>query len=116
MRRVKRVVRHIDPVSVLRLSLFYSVCFLVIWLIVVAGIYYLVNSRGLFDALEELSDGLALGWNLDITLWWVERWAFLIGLTVGVLGSLMSVFVVFLYNIAADLLGGVEMTHVERDM
>src|SRR3712207_7188221 len=32
VRRVRRTVRHIDPVSVFKLSLFYYGCFLVLWL------------------------------------------------------------------------------------
>ncbi len=115
-RRLKRTLRHVDPVSILKLSLFFYVCFLVIWLIVVAIIYSVLSSMGLFDTIEELADAFALEWDSNITLFLVERWAFLIGLTFVVVGSLINVFLAFLYNVAADTLGGVEMTFVERDL
>jgi hypothetical protein len=115
-RRLKRTLRHVDPVSILKLSLFFYVCFLVIWLIVVAIIYSLLSSMGLFDTIEELAEAFAVEWDSQITLFFVERWAFLIGLTFAVVGSLVNVFIAFLYNVAADTVGGVEMTFIERDL
>lgn len=115
-RRLKRTLRHVDPVSILKLSLFFYACFLVIWLIVVAIIYSLLSSMGLFDTIEELAEAFALEWDSQITLFLVERWAFLIGLTFVVVGSLINVFIAFLFNVGADTVGGVEMTFVERDL
>lgn len=115
LRRVKRTLRHVDPISIFKLSLFFSVCLLVVWLLFVAGVYWIADSRGFFDGIEDLSEGLALGWQQDITLFYVERWAFLIGFTVAVVSSLVTLFLAFLYNVAADFLGGAEMTFVERD-
>lgn len=116
VRRLKRTIRHVDPMSILKLSLFFYVCFLVIWLIIVAIIYSMLNSMGLFDTIEELADAFALNWDSDITLFMVERWAFLIGLTMAVIGAIVNVFIAFLYNVAADTVGGVEMTFAEREI
>jgi hypothetical protein len=33
-----------------------------------------------------------------------------------VVGSIVNVFLAFLYNVGSDLVGGVEMTFVERDL
>jgi hypothetical protein len=115
IRRVKRTLRHIDPKSILRLSLFYSAAFMVVWLIVVAILYAIVNSLGMFDAIESLSRALALGWKLDITLGFVERWAFVFGLFFCVIICLINLVLAILYNVAADVVGGVEMTFVERE-
>ena len=102
--------------SILKLSLFFYACFLVIWLIIVAIIYSILNSMGLFDTIEELADAFALNWDSNITLFMVERWAFLIGLTMVVIGAIVNVFIAFLYNVAADMVGGVEMTFAEREL
>ena len=116
VRRVKRTLRHVDPLTVLKLSAFYWAVFLVVWLVIVAILYSIINGVGFFDRVEKISNGLALGWGkIDITLGLVERWAFLIGLTVAVIASLVNVFLAFLYNVAADLIGGLELTFVERD-
>lgn len=116
VRRLKRTLRHVDPMSILKLSLFFYACFLVIWLIIVAILYSLLNSMGLFDTIEELADAFALDWDSNITLFMVERWAFLIGLTMVVIGAIVNVFIAFLYNVAADTVGGVEMTFAEREI
>ena len=114
-RRIKRTIRHVDPMSILKLSLFFYAAFLVIWLVVVAIIYAILESMGLFNTIEDLSRAFVLDWDSNISLFFVERWALLIGLTIGVLGSLLNVFLAFLYNVAADMIGGVEMTFAERD-
>lgn len=115
-RRVKRTVKHIDPLSVLKLSLFYYAIFLVFWLVFVAILYSIIDGMGLFDAIESFGQGFALDWGeLDISLMFVERWAFFIGLTMAIVGSLVNAFLAFLYNIGSDLVGGVEVTFSERD-
>ncbi len=116
-RRVRRTVRTIDPLSVLKLSLFFYAVFLVLWLLFVALLYAIADSRGLFDTIEGIvgPEGFVLWERVEISLFGVEKWAFAIGLTFAVLGSLVNAFLAFLYNVGADLLGGVEATFVERD-
>ena len=116
IRRLKRTLRHVDPISILKLSLFFYACFLVLWLIVVAIFYSILDSMGLFTTIENFTQGFAIEWDNKITLFFVERWAFLIGLTFVVIGSLINMFIAFLYNVGADTVGGVEMTFVERDL
>lgn len=116
VRRVKRTVKRVDPFSVLKLSLFYYTCFLIVWAGVVAIIYWIVQSVGLFDAIEEIGSGLAFDWGeIDISLWLVERWALLIGGGLVIVGALINTFLAVLYNLASDLVGGLEVTFVERD-
>lgn len=115
LRRVKRTLKHVDPVSVFKLSLFFYAIGVVVWLFFVALLYSVVDSTGIFDAIEAFSRGLALGWRVEIDLWFVEKWAFLIGVIMWLLGSLVNLVISFLYNVGADTLGGIEMTFVERD-
>ena len=51
-----------------------------------------------------------------ITLWVVEKWALLVGLIFVVIGSLINVMLALLYNAGADLVGGLEVTFVDRDL
>ena len=116
VRRVRRTLRHVDPLSVLKLSFFYYGIGLVVWLIFVAIVFSILDSMGLFNSIEEVSEGFALGWQVNISLFFVEKWAFLIGLTLVVLGAIVNLLLAFLYNVGADLVGGVEMTFAERDL
>ncbi|MDP9067705.1 MAG: DUF3566 domain-containing protein [Actinomycetota bacterium] len=114
-RRVKRTIRHVDPFSVLKLSGFFYLIFLLVWLGIVAILYSVVEAMGVFDAAEDLGRALVLYEEVDITLGVVEKWALLIGLVVGVLGTLVNTLLAILYNVASDLFGGLELTFVERD-
>ena len=101
--------------SVFKLSLFFYGIGVVVWLLFVALLYSIVDSTGIFDSIEDVSRGLALGWRVEIDLWFVEKWALLIGVIFWVLGSLANLIISFLYNVGADAIGGVEMTFVEKD-
>lgn len=115
LRRVRRTVRHVDPFSVLKLSGFFYAIFVLIWLVFVALIYSFLDSAGLFSMLEDLGQGLVLWDEVNITLGVVEKWALLIGVILAVVGTLVNVILAILYNVAADLIGGIELTFVERD-
>ncbi len=108
--------RHVDPMSVFKLSLFFYAIGVVVWLVVVAILYSVVNSTGIFDAVEAFSRGLALGWRVEIDLWFVEKWALLIGLIFWLVGALTNLLISVLYNVGADTIGGVKMIFVERDV
>lgn len=115
LRRVRRTVRHIDPFSVLKLSAFFYVIFVIVWLIFVAVVYSIVESMGVFDIAEELGQALVLVEEVNVTLGMVEKWALLIGIVFAVLGTLINTLLAILYNVGSDLLGGIELTFVERD-
>ena len=118
-RRVRRVLKHVDPISVLKLSLVYYACFLLLWLVFVGVVYQILEGAGLFDAITGFARGgqfLEKGEELPISLWWVEKWALLIGLVIAALASATNLFLAFLYNLASDLVGGLKLTFVERDL
>jgi len=98
------------------MSLFLYSIFLVLWLVLVAVLYSIIDGMGLFDAIESFGQGFALDWGeVDISLMFVERWAFFIGIMLVIAGSLINGFLAFLYNVGSDLVGGLEMTFSERD-
>lgn len=117
LRRVKRTVKHVDPFSVLKLSLFFYLCFLLVWLLIVAVLYSVISSAGFFDAVSSFCGSLELkSCRETITLGVVERWALVLGVMFAILGSLANVLFAITYNVAADLFGGIELTFVERDV
>ena len=94
--------------------MFYG-CFLVLWLVFVAIMYWILQGAGLFETLNNVRRSIAVDGTWKISLSMVEKWAFFIGLTVSVVMSLVNLFLAFLYNVVADVIGGIDMTFVERD-
>lgn|GEM_PF-1014662 len=115
VRRVKRTLRHVDPISVLKLSFVYYACCLVVGLVFVAVVYWLLESAGLFRTIEDVQTAFELEQNFRITLGFLEKWTLLIGFTLVVLGSLLNLLLAFIYNLASDVAGGIDMTFSERD-
>lgn len=115
VRRVRRTLRHIDPFSVLKVSMMFYGCFLVLWLVFVAIVYWMLQGAGVFETAESLRRSLTIEGSWELSLSFVEKWAFFIGLAVAVVMSLFNLFLAFLYNVIADTIGGIDMTFVERD-
>ena len=99
----------------LKLSLFYYSALLVIWLFLVAILYGLLEAVGVLDGVRELARGFVIE-NFEISLGFVEKWAFVLGLVFAAFGSIVNLFLAALYNVGADLLGGIEVTFLERDL
>lgn len=120
VRRVKRTLRHIDPLSVLKLSALYYTVFLILWMLFAALVYFILKSAGTFHSIEKIANVFAVSdkpdFRLHITLLLVEKWAFLIGLVFVVVASIVNLFLAFVYNFAADTVGGVELTFMEKDL
>jgi hypothetical protein len=115
-RRVQRTIRHVDVWSVFKLSIFYFACFTILWLLLVAVLYWVLSSAGLFDAIEKFGKAMVLWDNVNISLLYVEKWALLLAIAFLIIGSLINALIAFLYNFAADKVGGVELTFVEKDV
>lgn len=116
VRRVKRTLRHVDPLSVLKVSLLFYGVFLIIWLVVVAILYWIVDAAGLFDLIDNVRTAAAFEGKFEVTLTLVEKWAFFVGVIVAIIASLFNLFLAFLYNVVADIVGGIDVTFVERDL
>jgi hypothetical protein len=111
---VRRTIKHIDPISVLKISAFFYAIFFVVWLILAAILFWFLQSLGLIDAVSETSNIFGSE-RIDITLGYVERWAFVSGLVLVVVGCFVNTAIAFLYNVASDLFGGIQVTFAERD-
>ena len=115
LRRVKRTLMRVDPFSVLKMSLFFYGVFLIVWLVVVAVLYNIAQGLGWIEFLDGVSEVFA-GKEANVSLGVVEKWAFLLGILFAIVGSILNVLISVVYNVAADILGGIQVTFVERDV
>jgi hypothetical protein len=113
LRRTRLVVRKIDPWAVLKFSLVFYFCMLVIALLATGIIFVLLKSFGVIANIESLFRSLEL--DVRITGGALFKWMFLIGLLGSVVASAITVFMAFLYNLIADVVGGIEIMVSERE-
>ncbi|HSP36638.1 MAG TPA: DUF3566 domain-containing protein [Frankiaceae bacterium] len=117
-RRARLRVSHINPLSVLRLSLLFGACMLVVLLVAVAALWFVLDSAGVFSSITEATSTITDNSGGGTTGWFSFGRVMLITAVLGVLNvvafTLLSTVGALLYNLCSDFVGGVEVTLSER--
>jgi Transmembrane domain of unknown function (DUF3566) len=114
-RRVRVVIRRVNPWSVLRFSLIFYFCLMLVMLVGLGILYAVLDSLRILETTEQLLSDVGFGdGNFQFDAGYIFRTMFLIGLISTALWAALTVFVAFLYNLISDLVGGIEMTLTER--
>ena len=114
-RKVRRLVRHIEPWSVLKLSLIFYFCLWVIFLISGVILWSLAVGSGTIDNLESFIEKLLALDSFEFEGEQIFRASALGGLVLVVAGSGFTVLVAVLFNLISDLTGGMRITVVEEE-
>ena len=121
-RRTRVVVRKVAPLSVLKFSLLFYVCLMLIVFFALVIVYVALSAAGAIDSLEKVL-GYVFGTGttstsgaepLEIDGRVVFTWGLIGGLFLAVVLAMINVFVALLYNLISDIVGGVEVTLAER--
>src|SRR5918911_139252 len=119
-RRARLQLRHIDIWSAFKISLVLSIALFFIWMVAVGILYGVLSGLGVFDTLNDLfgqfssASGSNSGGEV-ITPGVVFGGAAVIGAINVVLMTALCTVGTFIYNLCADLVGGLEVTLSERD-
>jgi Transmembrane domain of unknown function (DUF3566) len=113
-RQAKVVLRKVGPWSVLKISFFFYLCVMVVILGAMMILYAILGAIGALDSLTRLIRDLFADQSFQIHGGWLFSRGLSIGLALVVLWTLINVFIVFLYNLLSDVVGGVEVTLSER--
>lgn len=109
------VIRRIDPWSVLKFSLVLYFSVFVVFLAVAIGLWYAASGAGLIDNLESLIEDLAYPPDVyHVNAGYVLRVVVVVGPILVVMASLATVVGVALFNFAARIIGGIEMTVLDE--
>jgi transmembrane protein DUF3566 len=118
-RRASLQVKRVDPWSVLKLALVLSVALFFVWMIAVAVLYGVLDGMGVWDQLNGTFTELTQPDNAAseplISAGRVFGVASIIGAINIVLVTALATVAAFIYNVAADFAGGVEVTLSERE-
>ncbi len=113
-RRAKLQVRRVDPWSVMKFSLVFSIVLCVVLIVAVAILYFLLSSMGVFDSINATIGSFQVKSKPLFTAKGVIGVAMLIGLADIFLLTAVSTLGAFAYNLCADLVGGIEVTLAEH--
>ena len=114
-RRVRRLVRHIEPWSVLKMSLIFYFCLWVILLIAGVILWRFAVTSGTVEKVESFIEELFALETFTFNPDQIFRVSALGGLVMVVAGSGFTVLMAVLFNLISDLVGGVRMTVVEEE-
>jgi len=114
-RRARLQLRHINPLTVLRFSCVLAVALFFVWLIIIGVLYGILDGAGV---LQKVNDTITTingpGSKAPITAGIVFGGAAIIGAINIVLFIALSTIGSVIYNLCADLVGGIEITLSER--
>lgn len=120
-RRARLHVKRIDPWSVMKFAFAVSFVLFVVVIIATSVLYVALDAMGVFESVNKAlgdlinSTGGEDDGGLKITAKGVIGGAALLGLVNVVLFTALATLGAFIYNVCADLVGGVELTLAEKD-
>ncbi|WP_093172549.1 DUF3566 domain-containing protein [Sinosporangium album] len=124
-RKAHLVLRRIEPWSAMKFSFVVSlVCFVVLF-VAVAVLYVILSTVGVFDSIVQtvndltMADGKKTVGSIDIASWFepvrILGYTALIGAVNVVLITALATLGSVIYNLASDLVGGIEVTFSEAE-
>ena len=117
--RASMQIRRIDPWSTLKVSLLLSVALFFVWMIAVAFLYLVLGGMGVWAKLNsnvgDLLNNTSGSAGELVSSGTIFGGAVLIGLVNIVLLTAMATIAAFVYNLATDLIGGIEVTLADLD-
>ena len=112
-RRARLVLRRLDPWSVLKFSVVFYFCLMLISLLIFAVIWFVLVNMGVFEDVTSFAGKV----NLEVTFpaGTVFRWYVFAGLLGVVVWSVVTVLLTLLFNLVNDVTGGIEVVLAERE-
>jgi hypothetical protein len=114
-RKVHRTVRHVDPWSVLKLSLVFYTCLFVIVMVAGTILWNLASAAGTIGSVESFFKEIGVLDTFTFQGGTIFRATFLIGLILVIAGAAFNVLLAVLFNLISDLVGGVRFTVIEEE-
>ena len=120
-RRARLHLKRVDPWSVMKFSFAVSIVLFIVMIVATTVLYIALDAMGVFDSLNELLASLigAGGGDGEVSFQFTAKGVILVSALLGlvnmVLFTALSTLGAFIYNVCADLVGGIEVTLAEKE-
>lgn len=114
-RRVRRVVRHVEPWSVFKISVFFYLCLWFVFLVAGLILWSFATSSGTVENFENLITELFALEEFTFDSEQIFRGFALAGVVLMIGGTIFNVLVCVLFNLLSDLTGGLRITMIEEE-
>ena len=112
---MRRVVRRVEPRTVLRFSVLFYLSMLVVWLVAGVVLWLAASVTGVIDNLERFVEDLFALESFRVKGGLLVVTCLVGGLVLVVLGTGINVLMAVIYNLTSDIVGGVEVTVMETE-
>ena len=114
-RRLRRVIRRVDPWTVLRFSLLFYGCMLVVGMVAGLLLWAAASTTGVIDNVEQFIKDLFALESFAFNGVLLLESTLIGGVVLVLLGTGANVLMAVLYNLTADVVGGIEVTVLEEE-
>jgi len=121
-RRARLNLKRIDPWSVMKFAFAVSIVLFIVVVVATSVLYLALDAMGVWAQINKsladlvnASGGTDTSGGFHISAWGVIGTSMLIGAVNVVLFTALATLGAFIYNVCADLVGGIELTLAERD-
>jgi hypothetical protein len=114
-RKVERIVRHIDPWSVLKVSFLFSLCLWVVFMLAGMILWTGAVSSGAIDNVEDFITDLFALESFKFEGGQLFRGAAIGGLIMVLVTTGFSVLMAVLFNLISDITGGIRVSVIELE-
>jgi len=115
VRRVRRLIRHIEPWSVLKIGLVFYLCVWGMSVIAFSMIWGAASDAGTIQKFESFIEQLFALETFEFNAEQIFRIFILGGLVMVVGGTAITVVLVVVFNLISDLMGGIRITVIEEE-
>jgi thiosulfate reductase cytochrome b subunit len=114
-RKVRRIVRHVDPWTVLKLSLMFFACLFIVMLVAGILLWHLAASAGTITKVEDFIAEAGAFTTFKFDGQKILQASILGGLVMVIVASGFAVLLAVLFNLISDLVGGIRFTVIEEE-
>ncbi|MGH9024675.1 MAG: DUF3566 domain-containing protein, partial [Acidimicrobiia bacterium] len=114
--RLRHTVRRVDLWSVVKIALCFYVCMIAIFVVALIALYVIADGLGIIGDLEDFIGDLIASDDFELLSFEIMRGVVLVGLVFVAMSVTMTVVGAALYNLFAELFGGIEVLVSEEEL